>query len=179
MKMKMYFVAAAMTASVISPIAMAEETGPYAGISVGQTEVDYEGVSGTSIVEDSDTGFKIFGGYNVNKHFAVELTYHDLGNNEVTIGSATADIDLSAISIAAIGKLPVNEQFTAFGKLGYADLDAEMNTNTTTTSVSETDLLYGLGVQYKLDQIELRAEWEVINNDDKISTFSLGAAYRY
>jgi OOP family OmpA-OmpF porin len=53
------------------------EAGWYVGASLGQSQVDVD-CSGTTTCDDKDSAWKIFGGYQFNRNFSVELGYTDL-----------------------------------------------------------------------------------------------------
>src|ERR1700690_2511920 len=75
-------------AIIASPFAGADESEWYGGASVGQSRSKIDDARITknlvggpaSITHDSnDTGYKIFGGYQASKNFALEAGYFDLG----------------------------------------------------------------------------------------------------
>src|SRR5690349_20966566 len=82
---------AAMAALGAAP-AMAQNTGWYAGASVGRTAatIDDDGIRsgllgqglGTASIsdDDRDTGYKVFGGYQLNRNLAVEAGFFSLGH---------------------------------------------------------------------------------------------------
>src|SRR5205807_8377335 len=58
------------------------ETGWYLGGNICQSKLKdgCSGLGGSGIsCDDKDTAFKILGGYNINRNFAAELGYTDLG----------------------------------------------------------------------------------------------------
>src|SRR5450830_811040 len=81
----------AALAVIASPFAAADDSGWYGGINIGQSRAKIDdaritssllggGLTTTSINDnDRDTGYKLFGGYKINKNFAVEGGYFDLG----------------------------------------------------------------------------------------------------
>src|SRR6187402_2578567 len=81
----------AVTAACPATFAEDFDSGWYLGGNIGQakSDIDSSRIAGNvldnsfnvqSISEDdSDTGFKVFGGYQVSKHFAIEGGYFDLG----------------------------------------------------------------------------------------------------
>src|SRR5262245_16219151 len=87
--------------ALASTASMAAE-GFYAGVGFGQTKVDLDKeadalrndlVAGgatafTVSTDDTDTGFKIFGGYEVNQHFAVEAGFANLGKAKLSANVA-------------------------------------------------------------------------------------------
>lgn len=78
-------------AVIASPFAVADDSGWYSGINIGQSRAKIDdaqitarllgtGLTTTSITnDDPDTGYKLFGGYQFNKNFALEGGYFDLG----------------------------------------------------------------------------------------------------
>ena len=186
----------------------AEEKGFYVGGSVGYTSLDTlsessinstlatSGITATSSVDDNDLGWKIFGGYNINKYFGLELAYVDLGEADANITvtaptaatvNATAEGD--GFTIAGIARYPVSEQFDVFGKVGAFVWDTEVTASVasgaTTAAISAgdngTDVMFGFGAEYEIaNNFGIRAEWERYKlNGDDADLFSLGLEYDF
>src|SRR3989338_11300766 len=117
-----------------SPSAVADDSGWYIGGNVGQSRAKIDdaritsnllggGFTTTSIADDNrDNGYKLFGGYQYNKNFAVEAGYFDLGQfgytaTVVPAGTLTGTIKLEGLNLDAVGTLPLTEKFSAFGRL--------------------------------------------------------------
>jgi len=157
--MKKVVFAATLAASMALPsIAMAQmmrgdaNTGWYAGASVGQSKLK-DACSGIGSCDDKDTAWRILGGYQINRNFAAELGYHDLG--KATAGSST--LKANAWELVAIGAFPVANQFSVYGKLGGYRGEAKA----AGTKETNTDLTYGLGVQYDFSRnLGVRGEWQ-------------------
>ncbi|MBU1665601.1 MAG: outer membrane beta-barrel protein [Gammaproteobacteria bacterium] len=169
---------------------MAADTGWYAGVGVGGSkakdvgsaaEVDASlladyGITATSTAEDTDTAWKLFAGYRINKNFAVEGSYADLGKatfDSTVTAPAAGTVNISwkskAWSLAAVGILPVTDQFEVFGKIGGHFWDVDMSVTATggggtaagSASDDGTSWLYGVGASYSFSKnIAVRAEWE-------------------
>ncbi len=201
----------AALAFIASPFATAADTGWYGGINVGQPMANIDnakitsnllgaGFSTTSISnDDRDTGYKIFGGYKVNKNFALEGGYFDLGKfgysaSTVPAGTLNGNIKLKGVNLEAVGILPINAKFSAFGRVGmnYAEAkDSFSGTGAVTvlnTNPSKSELNYklGLGVQYDFTEaVGLRAEAEryrindAVGGKGDVDMFSLGLVYRF
>jgi|KBSSwiStaDraftv2_1062776.scaffolds.fasta_scaffold154518_1 OOP family OmpA-OmpF porin len=168
------------------------QPGFYAGASIGTTKLSDDSFEDSGIdLDDSDTGFKIFGGYAFNKNLAVELGYFDLGEasgsfSDPFIGDASFDVGVSGLNASVVGRVPVSETFSLFGKLGFAsyDLDGHVTIfglGSASDSQSETDLTYGIGAALSLGpQWEMRAEYEAIDVDNgDANMLSVGAMYRF
>jgi len=168
---------------------MAADGGWYAGVGVGNAKykdmpsaAEWDaallslGITSTSTVDDSDTAWKLFAGYRFNKNFALEGGYADLGeatwNSTVTVpaaGTVSASWKGKAWSLAAVGILPVSEQFEVFGKIGAHRWDVDLSITATgggavaadSLDDSGTGWLYGVGASYSFTKnMAVRAEWE-------------------
>src|SRR2546426_1161236 len=91
--------AAVMAAPAVSMAQARGETGWDAGITLGQSDFKNIDCSGFSC-DKKDTAFKILGGYQINRNFAAELGYHDLG--KLGGGNLGGDFDIDVLSIGAI-----------------------------------------------------------------------------
>ena len=162
----------------------------------------------TSDLDDSDTGFGLAGGYQVNPYFAAELAYVDLGdisyqaNGTVTNGVDTFDAGLGVEQSASgpvfsiLGIWPVGERFSLFGRLGFAlmsvDADASVALDGETASESagtdRSNMMYGVGGEFSLNRnFGIRLGWdryaevgsEDLTGDVDIDLFSLGLRYNF
>src|SRR3990172_7235075 len=107
---KLFAVAALLCGLVAASQASAQ--GFYIGGRVGQSSFDDDNAipdlitSGT--VDDKDTGFKIFGGYQFNRNFGVELAWVDLGKASYSgtfFGAPVTGgtVKTSGLNISAVG----------------------------------------------------------------------------
>src|SRR4026207_2221545 len=102
------FAALALTAAVAAQADV--RPGFYAGASIGTTKLSDDSFESAGIdVDDSDTGFKIFGGYWFNNTSAVELSYFDLGEvsggfDDPFVGSVDFDVGVSGLNASAVGR---------------------------------------------------------------------------
>jgi OmpA-OmpF porin, OOP family len=179
------FAAFALTAAMTAQADV--RPGFYAGASVGTTKLSDDSFDGSGAdIDDTDTGFKIYGGYSFNDNFAIEASWFDLGEVSGNFGPDSFSVGVSGLNASAVGRLPVSETFSLFGKLGFAsyDLDAHVNLagiGSGSDNSSETDLTYGVGAALSFGgQWEVRAEFEAINVDDgDANMISVGAMYRF
>lgn len=199
------------TAVMNSQLAVAADSGWYGGLGVGQTQAKIDdagitagllgsGFSNTTINDnDSDLGYKLFGGLKVNKNFAIEGGYFNLGNFGFTAtttpaGTFTGDIKLNGFNIDAVGILPLSEKFSGFGRIGLQYAKAEDSFSGTGAVVvanpnpnkSATNYKYGLGAQYDFTEtVGMRAEWEryrindAVSNRGDIDMLSLGVVVSF
>jgi OOP family OmpA-OmpF porin len=158
------------------------QTGWYVGGSVGQMEADGNCPSGYSC-DFKDTSWKVFGGYRLHRNFAAEVFYANWGEIKVASGPVSATGKLTSFGVAALGILPVGEQFELFGKLGIASSDQKVSASgpgvTISDSSSGSDTLFGLGASYNFTRnFALRAEWERLN-DSEVNAVSIGLQYKF
>ena len=176
--------------------AAAQEVGYYLGGSLGQAEakgtcsdinVLVTGIGTVASCDQKDNGFKIFGGYRVNRNFAVEASYFDYGAfkaNGQTFGVPfTLSADASAWGAAALGILPVSERFSMFGKVGLLMTDMSAAAAGVGGAFAEdsedTGLHIGAGAMLNLtSNVAIRAEWER-NDEAEIDMISVGIQVRF
>lgn len=172
-----------------------DDTKFYVGVSAGQSNFNdaCDGLDTIGFVgscDDDDTGWKIFGGYNFNQNFGVEAAWVDLGeataNGTIGAAAATANVEVDGFNISAVGRVPLGEQFSLFGKLGLYVWDASASATVATTSVfldnDGTDISFGAGGQYDFSKnFGVRAEWERFSNvaDDDVDLFTVGIAVKF
>jgi OmpA-OmpF porin, OOP family len=108
---------------------------------------------GLGVNDDTESAWRLFGGYRAHRNLAVELGYIDLG--DMTIGGAPANGE--AWELVGLGILPLNEQFSVYGKLGGYRGEARGG------GIEETrnDLTFGIGGQYDVSRnLGVRLEWQ-------------------
>jgi OmpA-OmpF porin, OOP family len=153
--------AAAMTVSAgaIAQSAMAPVPGFYAGLDVGQTDVGPE----------DDTGFKIFGGYRFHTNIAAEVGYGLLFDK--------SGVEVTSLEAVAVGIFPINNQFSIFGKLGFAMLEAKFDGG----SEDDTEITYGIGVQFDFTRnLGVRAQWQRYSTDpDDVDFIGVGIVWKF
>jgi len=166
-----------------SATALAEvPAGFYVGAGVGKASIE---VDDTGFDAD-DTAFKVFGGYNVNKNFAVEVAYFDGGKPDDRFGIGSVEVSLSGLNLSALGRLPVNDVFSVFGKVGFASYDLEAtgrigNRVVAREDGSDEDLSYGIGAAFNIGtSFEVRGEYEALDvSNGAFSVLSVSGVYKF
>jgi OmpA-OmpF porin, OOP family len=139
--------------------------GPYyGGVSLGSSDIN------NCRGDCGDTGIKLLGGYQVTPIVGVEIAYTDLGR----FGNS---VRASALGISALGKLPLQNNFSLFGRLGVNNARLKGGG----VSDSSLELGYGLGASYAYSPIvDFRVEWERIAFDSVDgSLLSIGAVMKF
>ena len=204
-------VLAAIGSQFAGPFAMAQDAGWYIGANIGQTKAKIDdariargllagGLTMTSISDDGrDNGYKFLGGYQLNRNFAIEAGFFDLGKfsfvaNTLPAGSLTGEIKLRGANLDLVGMLPLSESFSVFGRIGLNHAEARdafrgtgrvavVNPN---PSKRDTNYKAGVGLQLAFnDRLAMRVEAEryrindAVGNKGDIDLFSIGLVYRF
>lgn len=181
-------------------VALAQQPGFYMGASLGQAKVDLDvnslvsdlkalGITNiSSSKNETDTAWKIYGGYQFNPYLGVEGGYADFGKytarfrgtyfgNGIT---ASGDVKAYALFADVVGHLPlIDNTLSIFGKAGLAyahtklDASARMGANSASDHTSNNDYVakLGAGLRYSFTkQFAVRAEYERYFNVGKSST---------
>jgi OmpA-OmpF porin, OOP family len=170
------------------------QPGFYVGAGVGKatTEIDDDG---TTEFDSDDTAFRVFGGYNFNQHFALEAAYFDGGAPEETViavpgARGTIDISTTGLIASVLGRVPVGEIFSVYGKVGLASFDNELKGRVNGDVVTEADdsddgVAYGVGAAFNIGpSFELRAEYEAFSgsffdSDIDVTALTVNALYKF
>jgi OOP family OmpA-OmpF porin len=193
-------------AAVNIPLASATDEGWYGGVGIGasKAKINKEKINtqmgGNASIDDDDTdlGYKLFGGWKFHKNFALEAGYFNLGKFGFTgttpTSSLTGTAKFQGLNFDAVGILPLTEKFSALGRLGLTYTQGKDTFATTgnisvpnnNPSKSEANYKLGLGVQYDLTRaLGLRAEWEryrvndAIGNKGDVDLLTVGLIYTF
>lgn len=177
-------VSIAILLATLSLGAGAADQGFYAYASAGWTETSRKAEADsaianlvatfTSSADEKDHGYKLQAGYRFNRHFALEGGYANFGKYTYDASSplpATRHLSLKtdAWTLAAVGSLPVAENFALFGKLGAAAYHLKFRCDGTGVACVNPDrrendsgVFYGIGADWNFGrQWFARAEYEV------------------
>jgi OOP family OmpA-OmpF porin len=130
--------------------------------------------------DDYKLGGKIYGGYQVNQTWAAEAGYTDFGDHNAAGGKTKGN----GYYVAGKATMPINEQFSAYGKLGVQHSERKFQSNLVNVKDTDTGAYGALGVEYKLNQqVALTAEYERYGKTKdigaKADVFTVGANYKF
>lgn len=122
---------------------------------------------------------KVLMGYKLSDNVSVEGAYHQLLDVEYSDGTT---LKTTGVSLSAVASMPVAQDIDAFGRLGIlSGRNVAGYASGGDVSSERTDLLWGLGAQYKMnDNLSLRGEYENLqsNSDSQdIGTVSAGITF--
>ncbi len=170
----------------------------YLGFSFGRADVEQNLVipdlldpGGT--VDGKDSAFKLYGGYQFNRNFALEVAAVDLGDmaysgnfSGTPSGTVTGGrVQNGGLNISAVGVLPLGERLAFFGKAGIFLWSSEASDLTggvpTISEADGSDLSLGLGASVALTpRASLRAEWERFEmSSSEVDLVSVGLAFSF
>jgi len=146
---------------------------------------------GINVDVDCDTdetvgGGKIFLGWRFNPYFALEGGFSSLGEAEdqgLIFGQpVTGKVGVDVFFAELVGSVPVGKRVKLLGKLGIADLDANLSIQSdgpiavplglNLNSKSSSEMIYGIGAEINFSpKVAGRLEWERIDFLDGVNMF--------
>ncbi len=202
--------AIAVFTAIAGPGVAAEDSGWYLGFNAGEAraKIDDEritssllgaGFTTASIRDDNEHfGYKVFAGYDFNRHFALEGGYFDPGRfgyyaATTPAGMLSGNMRLNGVNLDALAFLPFTEKLSAFGRVGvnYTKVrDSFVGSGavvalTPDSNKRDANYKFGLGLQYSFSKaFAMRAEAERIRISDPvgpkgdIDMYSLGLVFK-
>jgi OmpA-OmpF porin, OOP family len=158
-----------------------DEPGFYLGASLAKTDLEL-GDDDELSIEADDIGYRLFAGYYFGPYFAVEAEWFDGGELIENVLDVGFEFGIDGFIGSALARLPLNDIFGVFARVGYASYDVELDVEDFGSgSDSETDLAYGLGVTAVYGQRwEGRFEYATIDlRQGEFSMISMSALYRF
>lgn len=174
----------------------AQAAGWYGGIGVGQSKFKSQSSTCASLkpilnprtsctFDLKDTGWKLFGGYQLNEYAAIEAGYLDFGKMKAnangtlistsTAATGSAEFKAKSFDVAAVGTMPIGEALGIIGRAGLFLWEVEAPASATTISGGTTssanpkktgfDITIGAGVKYEFTKkVSMRAVWDRYKN---------------
>lgn len=183
-----------------SSSAQADE-GLYLGFNLGQSKYDAElndfselddGSIISANLDEKDTSFSFTLGYQLTPNFSVEGGYIDLGelhlnavsdgSNFYSPGAVNFTVETDGLFFDVKGQLPINEQFSLYGKLGLLQWDGNASISDSTGGVSAdgSDTFFGFGASFNInDSLLFNVDYTLYNLDgDDIDVIAVGVQFK-
>lgn len=164
-------IAVAAALVIASSAAMAADApGFYVGGDVGTTKMED--------VSDRETGYGVFGGYQINKFVGVEVGVRRLADikEEGVYGH------FNQLTVSAVGSYPVGAGFSLIGRLGFSRVTSNASVDVGPYRVHVRDHanrgLYGIGVAYSITPA-ISARLEVTKPMSDLTNLSAGVSYKF
>ncbi len=164
------------------------DSGFYIGAGLGKSSIEdkVKLPNNTSEfdIDDDDSAYKIFIGYNIgivpSLDLAVEGGYVNFGSPKGVSKGQNIKYELTGVDAfglvgATFGPIGL------FGKVGMIAWDADKEIGSITLREDSTDFACGLGIRFQVLSASIRGEFErfYINDIDSVKMFSLSAAYTF
>ncbi|MFG6428749.1 outer membrane beta-barrel protein [Roseateles sp. LYH14W] len=125
----------------------------YIGTAGGATHINLDCTGATSC-DASDTGAKLFGGYNFGNGFSLEASYMAFGKFKGADGTMSLTIKPTAIALGAGFALPLSTDWGMNFRLGVARVKTQASATVGAASGSQSEskakVYAGLGVAYAI-----------------------------
>lgn len=186
-------------------LTQANELGWYGGVALGTTTVDtgVTNTTGTAVVDDTGSGFKLTVGKKIDKTISIEGFYADFGSASLTgnngdtfvlnnttwvFNTNNASIKSSATGFGANAKFQYdfNAKSAIVGRVGVMNWNIDTtvsgsNISTSSLTKTGTDIFYGVGYKYKLNnKYAVTADYDIYNVDtEQLNMMSIGMLYNF
>jgi len=164
------------TLALASLPAVAADNGIYLGGSVGQSSLQVDDFN----FDASATGYKLIAGWRFLDWLAVEGNYIDFGSGDDTVEGNKIESDADGVSLSAVGFLPVGP-VDLFARVGAGDWSADLSSPGIDSGGDDgTDLTYGIGAQFRVWSLSIRAEYEIFDvSDADLDMISVGVTWTF
>ena len=184
--------------------AIAADNGWYIGAGIGQSSVDLgiDVTIGSVSIDEEDTAFKMFAGYEINKYIAIEGFYLNAGEASVSGNAGDAisgdgetivfpldntrfKFESKSYGITGILDYPICQYFYPYVKLGVQrwNMEATVTMADITATMDEdgTDAIYGAGFRTDVtSNVSVRAEFERYDFDgNDVDVLTANMMYRF
>lgn len=186
--MKKILAAAFLSVFVATP-ALAQSAGKsYLALDVGPASYKGVKVAAGTYPDPGSASFAF--GYRFADNVAAEIGYTSFGDSSLIGSGTSATVSASSFHANAVGNYAIGEKFDLLGLVGLASNSQKLAVSTGTSySGSATGLMYGLGVQYKINpRFAVRAlyrdygsfgKFGATNGDMTATTFTVGGILNF
>ncbi len=171
-------------AAVLAAIAGSASAQGYVGAVTGLTRYSVD-CTGTTRCDKSDTGYKVYGGYQINPHWGVEVGYTDFGKTKGTVGALDLEVEAKAFSAVGVLRGQFSTDWSGVLRLGIASVKSKLSTAFGSKSESNVKAYAGIGLEYALtNELKVTAsgdftDAEVEDQSGGVKMLSLGLQYGF
>jgi opacity protein-like surface antigen len=160
--------------------AAAADNGFYLGASVGQANLKIDDVTNDLFPDDDfdgdDFSYKLIAGIRPLDWLGVEAAYVNFGKPEDTVAGTKLKAKGDGISAFAVGFWATGP-VDLFAKVGLVSWDSKISG---TFDNDGSDLAYGVGAQFRVLSLSVRAEYEKFDiSDVDLDMISVGVTYTF
>lgn len=162
--------------SVAAQAAPAAQSG-YVGAKIGQFMLDDDGTDNL----DDATAFGVYGGYYFTPNYGMEAEFAASEDADISAYGINGEYNVKAFGIYGTARydFPTNPIFVK-GKLGAVVAETEVSVLGYSDSSTDTDLAVGIGAGVAVNpQVDILAEFVMINGDSDGQLLSIGANYNF
>jgi len=160
----------------------AADNGIYIGAGIGQSTVKIDDLALASDFKGDDLGYKAIVGIRPLDWLGFEANYVNFGNPDDTVAGVRLRTEGHALSAFAVGFLALGP-IDVFAKGGIVSWDSEIRHAQLGKLDDDdgTDLAYGVGLQFRLLSLGVRAEYEIFDIDkvDRANMVSVSLTYTF
>lgn len=142
----------------------------YGGAAMGSARINLD-CTGATTCDKTDTGWKLFGGYQFNPNWAAEITYFDFGRAKVSgtdseLGTITGEVENTGFGAGVAFRQDLATDWNFVARFGLASIKTKISGAATGIgSGSDSDRnvqpFAGLGVGYKVFRsLSVDAAWD-------------------
>jgi OOP family OmpA-OmpF porin len=156
--------------------AVAADNGIYLGGSIGQSGLQIDEFN----YDANATGYKLIAGWRFLDWLAIEADYVDFGSGDDRVSGEKIKTSADGVSLSAVGFLPVGP-VDLFARVGAIDWSADLSSPGVGRAGDDgTDLTYGIGAQFRVWSLSLRAEYEMFDiSDADADLLSIGVTWTF
>ena len=183
----------ALGALVAAPASAADDSALYIGAQggLGKYKENCERQTG-GVCDQTDVTWRAFGGYRYNRYWSFEFGWTDLGESKFAAdagGTLTYKVD--GYDLVGLLMAPLTDRLSAYGKFGAYRVRTTVESTLPapaqqSASDSSSGWVGGVGLQYDIGRLGLRAEWQrywgvgaANTTEDDIDVYSLGLLFRF
>jgi OmpA-OmpF porin, OOP family len=182
----LFAAASALVSPVHAQTAAASQAPWYGGVDISRSHLGLsgsdidrafarQGITSTTSLDRSNTGWGAYLGYRFGPYFALEGGYTDLGKSSYTSAATAPAIDslqgnfrAHAWWLAPVGIYQLSDRWALLGKAGLTDVSSDLRASSitgatapTSTSHSNAGWLLGVGTSYDITRnIYAKVEWD-------------------